>query len=92
MGMPIRFCMSSESSRVVVVISFPNPPVVVQIGAKEEASEFIKDWVSADDSAPFFFPPRRLNRRLFFRFLHRICSCCVDGLNRRKKNEAFELV
>ena len=33
MGMPIRFCMSSESSRVVVVISFPNPPVVVQIGA-----------------------------------------------------------
>ena len=57
MGLPIRFCMSSESSRVVVVISFPNPPVVVQIGAKEEASEFIKDWVSADDSAPFFFPP-----------------------------------
>lgn len=49
--------MSSESSIVVVVISFPNPPVVVQIGAKEEASEFIKDWVSADDSAPFFFPP-----------------------------------
>ena len=27
------------------------------MGAKEEASEFIKDWVSADDSAPFFFPP-----------------------------------